>query len=194
MSILRVIPANSKAIQDKNSSAIAYTYELDGRLIAKGFSGRKGGSDYHLRYKDSEARTASINRHFEKVQAREQDRKDRAKARASFNHTLVIGSILSASWGYDQTQVNFFQVVELVGKKSVKIRAIRSRIDSQELGSDYVVPVKDSFSEWDTFTKDDNAPTLKRVKEHNVISVSSYANAYPWDGKGKRETAFGFGR
>ena len=37
--------------------------------------------------------------------------------------TLKVGDIVVDSWGYDQTQVDFYIVTEIVGKRTVKIRA-----------------------------------------------------------------------
>ncbi len=40
-----------------------------------------------------------------------------------------LGKVFYSSWGYDQTNVNFYQVVALKGKKTVVL---------QELNSDYI--------------------------------------------------------
>lgn len=37
---------------------------------------------------------------------------------------VKVGDIFSASWGYEQTQTDFFQVVELVGASSVRVREV----------------------------------------------------------------------
>lgn len=36
-------------------------------------------------------------------------------------HSLRVGDILVMSWGYDQTNLNFFQVVKVCGKSSVRV-------------------------------------------------------------------------
>ena len=194
MNILqRFTPEGATKITDKHSSAVAYTYENNGYLCACGFSGKRKKADYRFRFNDTTARIKQIEYHFKNVQAAEKSRKDHAAARTSFNHTLTVGAILYASWGYDQTNIDFYQVVEVVGKKSVKLRGISGKSIRQAAGADYVVASKDSFKDRDTFLEDGNPPTLKRVKQGNTISLSSYANAYPWDGKEKYETAAGWG-
>jgi hypothetical protein len=48
------------------------------------------------------------------------------KARKSrSNAGIKVGQVFVSSWGYDQTNVNYYEVVELVGKASVRARAIR---------------------------------------------------------------------
>lgn len=112
------------------------------------------------------------------------------------NHTLKVGDILYSSWGYDQTNISWYQVTQLVGKQSVKIRKIHGKIDSYDMstvGVDNVIGVKDSFfeptSEWDTRGKEQ----LKRVTERNGIKLSNYEWAQPWDGEPQQETSLGYG-
>jgi len=42
----------------------------------------------------------------------------------SKTHSLNVGDILRASWGYDQTNIDYFQVTALVGKSMVEVREI----------------------------------------------------------------------
>lgn len=46
---------------------------------------------------------------------------------------LVVGDVLVNSWGYEQTNVDYYQVTSLIGKSSVEIRPIAK--DSTETGS-----------------------------------------------------------
>lgn len=39
-------------------------------------------------------------------------------------HNIKVGDLFYTSWGWEQTNVNFFQVVELVGKSSVRVREV----------------------------------------------------------------------
>lgn len=41
---------------------------------------------------------------------------------------VQVGDVFKASWGYDQTNVNFFQVVKLVGKCSVRVVEVSPEI------------------------------------------------------------------
>ena len=92
------------------------------------------------------------------------------------------GDILVSSWGYDQTNVDFYQVTKVL-KKSVKIRKISSKMlpagEGYSSMSGMVVAVKDGFIE-------DSKEQLKRVSGFNgggYVSLSSYSGAYKWDGK-----------
>lgn len=81
-----------------------------------------------------------------------------------------VGDIVSNSWGYDQTNVDFYQVVE-VGKKSVKLRSIgqKSVPGTQGFMCENVVPVKDKFlskSTHENHYKDGNPPFTKILKAY----------------------------
>jgi hypothetical protein len=42
------------------------------------------------------------------------------------NHSLKVGDILVAEWGYSMALVNFFQVTKLKGKSTVELRELES--------------------------------------------------------------------
>jgi hypothetical protein len=92
-------------------------------------------------------------------------------------HTLKVRDILSCSWGYGQTNVDFYQVTES-GKKYVKIEKIETRIVSGDGFSDRVVP-GDRLG---------NKPLLKIPRPNNSIKIASYADAYKWDGHSLHQT------
>lgn len=48
----------------------------------------------------------------------------KAKAEKANKFGVKVGDIFSATWGYEQTQTDFFQVVELVGSSSVRVREV----------------------------------------------------------------------
>ena len=109
-------------------------------------------------------------------------------------HSLKVGDIVDSSWGYDQTNVNFYQVIEVVGAHTVKIREIASRVVSSDGGpTTHVEAVKDSFlvpfNEYD----DRGRVLTRRVSAGNGLNVSSCQYASLWDGRPKYETASGWG-
>lgn len=48
---------------------------------------------------------------------------------------VQVGDIFSCSWGYDQTQVDFFQVLKLCGEKSVRVRHVQPKLVSENAES-----------------------------------------------------------
>lgn len=54
--------------------------------------------------------------------------KERKAERAAFKHHFKVGDILSSSWGYEQTNVDFYEVVGLFGKFGIELRQIASEL------------------------------------------------------------------
>lgn len=106
---------------------------------------------------------------------------------------IKVGDIFFMSWGYDQTNVNFFQVIELVGEKMVRIREVHlpegneswtgfmARNVSFKVTNE-ILPATD----YSVHIKDNEKGDLKKVlgtKTSPYLNMTSYANAYPYDGR-----------
>jgi len=115
-----------------------------------------------------------------------QIKKERRVERSSVDMSKVkIGDILYSSWGYDQTNIDFYQVVEKKNK-SVVIRQIASKITDDDAGcmSNYVQPVKDHFI---------GTELMKRICNYGngySVSISSYQSASLHNGNKLLETHY----
>lgn len=102
--------------------------------------------------------------------------------------TANVGDILYSSWGYEQSNVDFYQVVAVKGSM-ITVREIGATIVSATRGSDMVAAKPDTFI----------GPEMKkRVKKcygdtGYAITIESYADAYLWDGTPRHQTGTGFG-
>jgi len=96
-----------------------------------------------------------------------------------------VGDILYSSWGYDQTNVDFYQVTALVGDKRVKIRPLAKKVVSYgSSGEDKVAAVPNKFV----------GPELMRmVFPGDWVEIRSYELAHKWDGTPLYETRQVFG-
>lgn len=104
---------------------------------------------------------------------------------------VKVGDMFESSWGYDQTNVTFFQVVEVVGSTSVRVREVYPEMESEDvygLGADRVYKNTGEIlppAPFSVFIKDQERGDLKRLKSYSadgvsnpLFSISSYANAY----------------
>lgn len=125
---------------------------------------------FAYRFRTALQRDDYVAKEIKSLVEREQRKADERKARTA-GHTLKIGDVLSTSWGYDQTNVDFYKVVGLKGKASVELQ----EVNSVEVRSDRVIP-------GDTFV---GKPFTKRVNaKYNSVRISSCQNATP---QGKNE-------
>jgi hypothetical protein len=96
------------------------------------------------------------------------------------NPKIVVGSIFDMSWGYDQTNVNYFQVTRL-SPSGVFVREIAGKSVAGTDGSMCcnVVPQKDVFlerSQWvgkkENGLGKDNSETFRRLKDETAVAFS----------------------
>lgn len=117
---------------------------------------------------------------------------------------VKVGDIFSASWGYEQTNNDFFQVIALVGKKSVRVREVNPPIVRRDpvsgMAEDRVYKITGEIlppSPHSVFIKDQEKGDLKRIKpgyfqdeeeakNNCYFDISSYASAYKCNGETKK--------
>lgn len=134
---------------------------------------------------------------------KEQRKQEKQKARARFQNPYKVGDILHHSWGYDQTNCDFYQVVE-VKPASVVLRKIgASTVPGSEgfmcESFESLMPERDAFitKGFQALTKDgrgitpENPTITKRVSFYVKPEDSSLQYFIPvpygwcdlWDGK-----------
>jgi len=124
---------------------------------------------------------------------------------------VEIGHILSASWGYDQTNIDYYKVIRKTATM-VELRAIGQKfVEAQSSMSEYVMPDPDNELFESDYVKIEEAkakgyeclddhwcedgiirvklPAISKHKasfdKHNGLCVkfASYKYAYSWNGK-----------
>lgn len=135
-------------------------------------------------YTSVERRTDAIKYRIEKARVyneRINERKQAKKARPV--PTMNVGDVLSTSWGYEQTNVEFYQVIERNKKTGITIQEISSKkIDDTSWCSANVKPIKDSFI---------GEPLKKRIGSYGVkIHSSATATLTTWDSSHHRSWGY----
>lgn len=123
------------------------------------------------------------------------------KAEKVNKYGVKVGDLFHSSWGYDQTNVEFYQVIALVGETSVRVREVCPKmIDEQDISgmsanrtykltNEILPPVSRSV-----FIKDQEKGDLKRIKpgyyqdpdqakENCYFNLSDFASAYKCNGE-----------
>ena len=91
-------------------------------------------------------------------------------------HSLQIGSILYSSWGYEQTNIDFYEVTKLIGKCTVEIREIAQTLETHDYNNlcGTTRPIANDYA---------GQPMKKRVNEHNRVKINSCQSARIWGGE-----------
>ena len=130
--------------------------------------------------RSAEKRDEELKEVLSILERRNQEKAKYKKEKKSFTHDLQVGDILHSSWGYDQTNSDFYQVTKVISDKSVEICEIGKRYIEDSFMSGTSTPVKDSFR---------GEPFRKLVGKYG-ISLSSYQSASKWDGESCQESHY----
>jgi hypothetical protein len=123
---------------------------------------------FNYRFRSAERMAEFCKEWIEKVEANinsvKQLKEQKKIAQQNMNHNFKVGQVIYNSWGYDQTNINFYQVIESK-EKSIILREIASSYvaGSEGFMSACVKPVENAFI---------GEPILKKV----VVSVSYNGN------------------
>ena len=173
-------PAFSDTLPD---GSLALAYEEFGRFFGIAFAGTAGKPSHHYRYRD-------LARAIEAAQQFIAGRRNHAefvatnrKARAAYQTTLQPGTVLMSMWGYDQTNIDYYQIVAVSpSRKTVTIRPIAQRsVDGKHYMTGSCWPLADHFT---------GPAMVKRISQGDRVHLTSYSSASPWEPKADHWTAY----
>lgn len=147
---------------------------------AKGYKGKSLKTSFNYRFRSIEEMNNHIEGFFKSVEVRTAEKVNRRNEKKAFHTTLKKDDILCGTWGYEQTNVNFYQVVEVSPtKKTVKIREIGAKQTYNAMGMcGTKMPVPGDFT---------SEVMTKKVGpgwngKGNYINIKSYLGVSNWDG------------
>lgn len=127
---------------------------------------------------EAEARAAIEGKAAQNKASKPAQKAEKAPATNKFG--VQVGDIFRATWGYEQTNNDFFQVIELVGASSVRVREVYPEITESKAvswGSENrvykisrdILPAADRS----VFIKDQKRGDLKRLVSHAADGISN---------------------
>jgi hypothetical protein len=156
-----------QTIKSKKSPAIVYLFESkSAKPCAIGFYGKADKPAFHFNYRSLERRMQHVTQWIRDMDERAERRQARKTERKAFVHTLKVGDVLRNSWGYDQTNIDYFEVTRVIGK-SVEIRAIAQEREETAHMQGKCVPVPGRYV---------GEPMRKLVQEGNCVKIHSWGS------------------
>lgn len=183
------IAKGAREIKDVNTDAVAYVedWENGTKYTAMVFAGKRSKYDKYYGFKTAERRDEYVKQYFEDIAASYEAKKkyaEKKKAMAAENQDKYeVGKILYSLWGYDQTNIDFYQIVKKTKSMIVIHQIGKEYLDTKYASEDLVMPVKDYFI---------GKEMKKKVGPYGV-TLNTYANATLWDGQPQYQTAMGWG-
>ena len=167
----RDIPKGAIKAASKKSSAVAYLYQYqaNGAVLAKGYVGNAAKAAFNYSFGDAARRALYVAEWLQKcdkAEARKAARLAERKNKLAGGHDLKVGDVLSGSWGYDQTNVEFWQVTKLVGRRMVEIRELARMSEETGYMSGNAVPVPNEFTSKES--------KRRMVDEHSGVKLRAW--------------------
>lgn len=149
----RWIPKGSAKVALKDGAATVYLWGGNGsRPCAIAYIGKSGKRAWNYSFRDEAKRAAYVAGWLANIAAGKKARDAllaERKAKLAKPHGLKVGDVLSGSWGYDQTNVEFWEVVKLAGKRMVEIRELCCESIETGFMSGNAVPLPGQYTKKD---------------------------------------------
>ena len=171
----RYIPEGYELSWDDQELGIQIYYKESPTIGGLCFVGRAVNPTWHYRFKTAEQRQTEVTKTFNNVRAwadRKAERKAKAKE-ASANHGVKVGDVFRSSWGYDQTNIDYYQVLS-VSNKTATFCKIAQLSENDGFLQGNCVPATNQFI---------GKPFKKLIQKSSTessayIKIYSFANAY----------------
>lgn len=164
------IPKDAVRVSCDLPAVEVYTYG-GLRLCAIAFRGKAQKPAFRYAFNTETQRTRYIADWIEGEQRTAAAKATRAAERKEWAHGFKVGDIIVNSWGWEQTNIDFYEVTGLRGKQIV-IRPIKQSSEETGFMSGHCTPRPGEFT-------GDEIRKLPKA---------------PWDGKGPGSISFDYGR
>ena len=128
----RYIPSGSAEIKLPDIEAVVYWQNSQNQatgkpvITAMAYHGKKTNYDWYLNFRTLEQREQKTYQFFAGIYEWQQAQVARRNARVEFTHGYKVGDILHTMWGYDQTNIEFWQVTKIISSKMIEVREVAS--------------------------------------------------------------------
>jgi hypothetical protein len=165
------LPAGAVKVADKQSNAVAYLYNAkhNGKPAACIFLGKSDKPYSRHYYANEKGRESAVASAFEGQRRHDERVAESRKARTSWVPTYQVGDVFHTSWGYDQTNVEYFQIIEIKGKYAT-LREIGCESEDTGWMTGKSAPIVDKFLE-PRYEGDDRGKPIRRLMQERGIKI-----------------------
>ena len=165
----------SESVENYKDQILIFEYTSNGFPCVAIFGKRDKKSSYHYSFNNESQRDEFI------LQRKKSADNDAERAEISLKkgieqaEKMTVGTILYSDWGYEQTNIDFYVIVDRVGI-TVTLQQIGGvRKYSSDMSGTVTPDIDKKIGE----------PFKKRINKYGCISLESYSSAYIYDGKPK---------
>lgn len=178
-------PKDFTLVQSDASIGLEVFMNVD-KTCVMAFVGRAAKPSRYYRYRNAESAAAATGEWVKSLQDSHAKKVEARQARKEATNPHGVGAVLSCSWGYEQTNVDYYEVVKTVGKSTVEIRPIAREIMATGSDQGQCIPVPGVYTgeavrrRVDQYgcARLDSSRRLHPVKFAEVCGVKIYEAAY----------------
>lgn len=145
------IPKDAEKVESPKAPAVVYKSmgRAGVRPCALGFYGKANKPAFNYSFADIEKRETFVNTWLTRMEAISEAKRtkalERAAALAKPQEFLKVGDVLLNSWGYDQTNADYYEVVALIGKRTVELKALAQEVTYTQSMAGNCTPIKGKY-------------------------------------------------
>ena len=170
---------NARLDEGNKYKIVEYEKTIKGRVwFAVAVFYNNAGKPAHLyRYQSEERRQEFIDNVKDNVQKREAEKQRRRQERKEFHTGCEVGDIFVSTWGWEQTNVDFYVLIDLKGNRGtfqeIGSSMVEGSMMSHGMACD-VVPCREH---------EKGEPFVKQIGVGEVINLETYMYCKKWDGR-----------
>lgn len=158
---------------DLEADATSLVYEIGQLAHGAVFTKRGRTLRYVFRSRPDAEKWAALQ--LARLKARAEEARARRAQRSAHTTALKVGDVMVSSWGYEQTNVEYYEVTAVVGRCTVELRRIaQTFVEAKGPMSESVIAAVGQYI---------GEAKRYRVSPHETIKISSSQSAVKWDGK-----------
>lgn len=169
--LTRWIPAGYSLIAKDERFGFEVYARMEPKIVALAYAGKRTKPDWHFQFASEDRLRQKIEDTLRGLMAW-QERKAEWKAKRNAPHDVKVGDVFRCSWGYDQTNIDYFECTSVIGAHTIEVRPIaQDSIETLSMQGE-CVPMRGAY------TGEAVRKRVKMVGGEPAIAIYSYANAY----------------
>lgn len=185
-------PFNYPSRFENNNGNVEIFYD-DEKLTAIGYLGKRNKHAFHIRYKTKERMHQAMQSFYDNAIKSFNTKVERKAAQKIAQSNLKaddhfkIGDIIVNSWGYEQTNIEFYQVTA-VKNKVITVHELKKDYRETQFMAGNSIPLEGQFNE----TKKPFDLKLKAYgnSEVRICNPQSFYYFHKWDGRPEYESHY----
>lgn len=164
---MRIVPAGYSLFASDPALKVE-VYRKD--LCLKAFAGRSDKGRFHYRFPNETELSGYLSKWLDDQRSKHQTKLEQRAEEKDAVSPLEVGDLIVASWGHDQTNVDYYLVMERIGKKGVTLQQVGNHKTLDQGDRGRCVPDLNVHK---------GKPFRAKSNKDGVIRLSSYCYASP---------------